>query len=543
MEIIAPASITNDAAGPVTRASTGSYWDSAGVLQTAAANAPRLTYDPADLSAAPYLLLEPAATNLWTWSSDMTQSDWSQQNVTVQSANRANAFGATVSRVTPNSTNGLHFVGRVTPPALSIGQKYTATYALAASNLSAAVEFYDGTGYRYATVDPAAGVIVSADSALGVTLSPLDSFGFCTLAITGSVVGSSGTPRFTLLASGAGGLNFAGDGAQHLDVAFAQLEAGAKATSPIRTTGAAAPRAADVLDGSLGLLWSNIAETDANDGALWASGTAYAVGVTVRRPNHRRYYALQASTGKTPETNTSGTTPIWQDVGPTKRWATFDQKYSTVAANADVVQYLVRPGTVATAVAVLGLDANDVRVSMVDASTGTVVYQSAKNLRIKNCRSWTDYFFKPIVRRSDEVFDDLPPFKSGVILVTVTKKGSGAQVADLVFGRKEYIGEMQWKPEIRTLRRSIITDDGFGGVTFTKRRSSKLITADVSVDTDLADDVVRLLDSYTATPCVIIGDARWTSLIILGFVQDFRLVLEYDGTNGALYNAQIQGFA
>jgi len=45
------------------RASTGSYFDSAGVLQSAAINVARNTYNPANLAAAPFLLLEEARTN------------------------------------------------------------------------------------------------------------------------------------------------------------------------------------------------------------------------------------------------------------------------------------------------------------------------------------------------------------------------------------------------------------------------------------------------------------------------------------------------
>lgn len=293
-----------------------------------------------------------------------------------------------------------------------------------------------------------------------------------------------------------------------------------------------------------GVLWTNVVESDAIDGALYAASAAYTPGMLVRRPNHRRYRALQASTGKTPEENTGGTTPAWQDIGPTGPYGAFDGNYSTVAAAAEVVYFLVRPGAVATAASILGQDGNDVRVSMIDLRSGAVVYRSTKNLRIKNSRSITDYMFKPIVRRRDEVFDDLPPFKNCVILVTVTKPGSTAKISDIVIGRMEQIGETQWQPEIRTLRRNIINDNGFGDLTFVKRRSSKLITADVCIPLAAVDNVVRLLDENTAQPCVIIGDSRWTSLIVFGFVQDFRLVLDApDDDLGALYNIQIQGFA
>jgi hypothetical protein len=323
-----------------------------------------------------------------------------------------------------------------------------------------------------------------------------------------------------------------------------QVEAGSVASSYVPTTSAPVTRDADVLTASNGLLWSNVVESDALDGALWNSATAYTVGQVVRRPNHRRYSALKASTNAIPENTATGdAAATWQDIGPTQRFAVFDQKYSTVATNPEVVQYLVKPGTISQAVAALGLDGSDVRVSVVDGNTGALVYQRTNSLRVKNCRSIVEYLTKPISRRADDVFDDLPPFKNALILLTVTKPGSVAKLSDVIVGRVEYAGEMQWKPEIRTLRRSVIKDDGFGNLTFTKRRSSKLISADVTVDSNLVDDTVRVLNGYTDQPCVIIGDKRWTALIILGYVKDFRLVLEYEGQAGAIYNAQIEGFA
>lgn len=62
MKIIRPAIISNT--GTFTRASTGTYYDSAGILQTAGNDVPRFTYNPINLAAGPYLLLEAAATNL-----------------------------------------------------------------------------------------------------------------------------------------------------------------------------------------------------------------------------------------------------------------------------------------------------------------------------------------------------------------------------------------------------------------------------------------------------------------------------------------------
>lgn len=70
MKIIRPTPIL-DSGGSFTRASTATYYNSAGVLSTAAVNTPRINYDPVTLEHLG-LLLEAAATNLVLNSSTLT---------------------------------------------------------------------------------------------------------------------------------------------------------------------------------------------------------------------------------------------------------------------------------------------------------------------------------------------------------------------------------------------------------------------------------------------------------------------------------------
>ena len=60
-----------------TRASTGTYYDSAGVLRSAAIDAPRFDYDPVTL-AMKGLLLEDQSTNLALQSADLNNALWSK---------------------------------------------------------------------------------------------------------------------------------------------------------------------------------------------------------------------------------------------------------------------------------------------------------------------------------------------------------------------------------------------------------------------------------------------------------------------------------
>lgn len=70
------------------RATTGTYYDATGTLQTAAIDTARYTYNPSDLAAPASLLLEDASTNELTYSEQFDNAAWSKQlgiTVTVDS--------------------------------------------------------------------------------------------------------------------------------------------------------------------------------------------------------------------------------------------------------------------------------------------------------------------------------------------------------------------------------------------------------------------------------------------------------------------------
>ena len=94
------------------RASTGTYFDSAGVLRTAPINQPRLNYNLVGGAwTQPSVLIEPASTNALLYSQDFSNANWelSSQN-SVLTANSITAPDGTVtaSTISNNSSNGYH---------------------------------------------------------------------------------------------------------------------------------------------------------------------------------------------------------------------------------------------------------------------------------------------------------------------------------------------------------------------------------------------------------------------------------------------------
>jgi hypothetical protein len=103
------------------RASTATYYDSTGTLQTAAIDTARISYNPADLSAPGKLLLEGASTNLSTDSELIAASEGI--NVTSNTINAPDGL-LTADLITEQTTTGEHFA-QDTIKEVTAGLTYT----------------------------------------------------------------------------------------------------------------------------------------------------------------------------------------------------------------------------------------------------------------------------------------------------------------------------------------------------------------------------------------------------------------------------------
>ena len=88
------------------RASTATYVGSNGLIQTAASGVARYQYNPTNLSVAPFLLLEPAATNLLTYSDDTSNYSYLQDvSITVNQITSPDG-SITADKITSTLTGG-----------------------------------------------------------------------------------------------------------------------------------------------------------------------------------------------------------------------------------------------------------------------------------------------------------------------------------------------------------------------------------------------------------------------------------------------------
>jgi len=236
-----------------TRASTATYFDSAGVMQTAATNAPRWDYDPATL-ALRGLLIEEARTNVIVSSAAISGANWQQVAVTATAGQTGAPDGtAAFTRVVETTATGAHYVGTLMTIAASTA--YTlSVFARAQQSRYLQLALDDGSANgAHATFDLQTGTIsgpltAHAAGVIGTASIVPVSGGTYRCAIT-TTIGAFTSGRVLLLMSNVAAPGFApsyaGNSANGLLIWGAQLEVGAFATSYIPTTSAAVTRAQD----------------------------------------------------------------------------------------------------------------------------------------------------------------------------------------------------------------------------------------------------------------------------------------------------------
>lgn len=225
------------------RASTATFVDGGGVLQTAAANVARFQGGQ--------LLVEGSTSNLATWSEQFDQSSWTKNNTTVTANATNDPFGLPSADLlsegtAPSVAHGV-FGGSFIP--VVAGLRYTASfYVKAAERHRGRLVSYTGTADVITVFDLSAGVIT--DSINGALESRIDALANGWFRVShGFIAGATGVSDYRCqwyLLDNSGAFVYSGTGPAGVYLFGAQVEQGSL-SSYIPTTTAPATRAADVI--------------------------------------------------------------------------------------------------------------------------------------------------------------------------------------------------------------------------------------------------------------------------------------------------------
>lgn len=228
-----------------TRASSGTYFDSAGVMQTATTDVPRFNYEYNGSSwVAKGLRIEPAATNLLLRSTDLT-------NATNQVAGFTRTSATVVTEDT--STGGHRVLQLVT---LAAGA-HTLAFDVKLTGRNWIYVYADG-GLQTAYINPATKTVGATFGSPSVAFADLPD-NVVRVRFTWTGTSTIGQNVQVWMASANGTNSYTGDGSSTMYLTKIQLESGSVATSFIETTSATATRAADVavISGSNFSSWYN----------------------------------------------------------------------------------------------------------------------------------------------------------------------------------------------------------------------------------------------------------------------------------------------
>lgn len=512
------------------RASTATYFDKSGLLQTALANALRVTYDPADLTKAPYVLVEPAATNLATGSSTLT-TGW--VGTTSVAASGKSYYGIPYQRIsktlgTANEQWSLSF------GSVSVGQKVVATLVVRGdSTANATIGLYDTAIASWGSDSDSKARIVSgpgtiAQLAGGVfNLAQLSPVGDTLVEIT-RTYGSSGTGALLIYPGGSTSTTVGAS----IQATRVQVELD-RATSYIPTTTAPVTRAADVLGTGSGLVYSNVPITE----TLYSGSTTYAKDALVYNPaTYAMYQSLVAGNVGNALTDTSKWVPLQTVVN---RRMMLDSYNNTQTSNPEEILIVLSPQALAQGVYIGNADASEVRISCFDPTDG-VVYRETQNLIIPDSgSSFYNWCFKRIRKKSYAVSVQLPPYYSGFVTILLKKPGGTARCGMCVVGPLVDVGLSQYglSREIKDYSTVNFNFDGTSNVV--KRNFAKVMDVDLILDNDMIDSVIESLEGYRQKPVAWIGAAAYGSACLFGTYTSFKNVIQYP-TQSAM-SLQIQG--
>lgn len=241
-----------------TRSSSGTYFNSQGVLTTAATNIPRIDFDPAT-GRCLGLLIEVGRTNLLLQST--FQSGWGSGNGTL-SANQLLSPDGTINAakfVENTVASAFHYINQNVTKAASALVYTFSVFLKASGNRQVTLRLSDGTNGAVVTGDPVAGSIGTAGvygtfTAPSATMQTIGN-GWYRFSLT--TTSSTATTIIPGLESVSAGTNvYTGDGVSGFYCFGAQLEQNTFATSFIATTTATATRAQDLARIPLGS-WYN----------------------------------------------------------------------------------------------------------------------------------------------------------------------------------------------------------------------------------------------------------------------------------------------
>ena len=275
------------------------------------------------------------------------------------------------------------------------------------------------------------------------------------------------------------------------------------------------------------------------DHGIWNSATNYNLNdiVIVTAGVHRKYKSLSGSSNHNHYPPTSPT--MWVDIGPTNKYAMFDQTGGTVTSSSTGSLEFVFTSDRINSMGFLDVNASSIRIRANDGTT--TYYDQTYNLPDRAIiQNWYDYFYTDSFRTTELIIKDIPPISGSTYTITITNTASNVSIGTFIHGNFSEIGNVQYGANVGIVDYSKKNVDEFGVASLVKRTFSKKVDLRVYVESSAVDAVCAKLNTLRATNCLWAGSTGvYESLTVFGFYKDYSIDISYP--TYSVLSMQIEG--
>lgn len=522
-----------------TRPSLKWVWDRTGTLVEVPADTLAVSYDPSDLSAAPFAVvdLEPSTNHIRNNTMQGTVPGTPGTVPELWGPTDPSSGGIVRSIVGTGVENGIDYIDI---RYQGIAAAYTVLFIRFAVTgaITAAIDQKWAHKAYYKLVSGTPGAVqmfITERDAAAANTGILYSDAFpLTSALTERSMEYVTWAATTVSIYPGLAVNF--NGGQSYDftirIGLPQLYRGQAPKLPIKTSGAAVTRAADVIGPTAGLIYSNVPMVE----PPYDAATTYATGAAVYDPATKIVYWSMIDANKG---NALSDPSKWNKRTAINRWAMFDDRNSTVTSNPEEIIAVVSARAITQGMFAGALDASEVLVSMTHPTRG-VVYSERRNLVLP--RSGSSFFgwcFNRLRMRTWFLTLKLPVFANALVTITIRRPGGVAKCGMCMIGPAIDVGLslMGLSTELKDYSTTTFYPDGSSDTI--PRGFSKRMSIDLSVERDRVETIEDDLIKRRQKTLVWLGSTMRGDTMLVGKFSSFRKVIDsYPRSKMAL---QIEG--
>lgn len=288
------------------------------------------------------------------------------------------------------------------------------------------------------------------------------------------------------------------------------------------------------------LVSSNVPEPSPGE-TVWNASNNYSVGqVVIRTTTHRKYENTIAGVDSGLPENTP---TRWLDVGPTNKWAMFDQNRNMATTATGSMTVSISPNKRINSLALLGVQADSVTITMTVGGS-TIYGPVTRNMNGRLTTTWSEYFFGEFEYNPTLLLLDLPPAAGAVVTVKFDNPSNTVACSGIVLGSKIFLGKIQYSAKSDSLNFSKIERDEFGNSLLIRRRTVPKTNQTLFTDKNNVNTIRKVRETLNAVPALWSGldedtsNDYFESVLIFGIYKQFEIDLAMP--SAAMINLELE---